>query len=160
MTVERSLDLPWSSVPRRVLTELVRTDPDHAHHIDYVDRPVPPDEPIHLPSDVVCRLLSNGRRRVVIDEVAALDASEETTIGDLAVRIAAVENDIDLNRVTSEQRKSAYVSLLQCHLPKLDDAGVVSWDRRSGAVSRGASIDELADLIGAIERVCSRERTA
>ncbi len=154
MNVEHSLEAPWSSVPRRVLTELARTD-----HTDHTDRTASPDEPIHLPSDVVCRLLSNSRRRVVIDEVAALDASAETAIGELSVRIAAVEHGIDVGQVTSGQRKSAYVSLLQCHLPKLDDAGVIDWDRRSGVVSRGHSTDAIADLIDAIERVCSRERT-
>lgn len=144
MTVEHPLDVPWSSVPGRVLTELAHTD-----------CPTQPEERIHLPIDAVCRLLSNGRRRIVIDEVAALDADEETAIGALARRIAAAEHDVDATRVTSEQRKSAYVSLLQCHLPKLDDSDVVDWDRRSGAVFRGESIDELADLIDAIGRVCS-----
>lgn len=144
MTVEHSLDVPWSSAPSRVLTELARTD-----------CPTQSEERIHLPIDVVCRLLSNNRRRIVIDEVAALDANEGSAIGVLAKRIAAAEHGVDVARVTSEQRKSAYVSLLQCHLPKLDDSGVVDWDRRSGAVARGDSIDELAALIDAIERVCS-----
>lgn len=144
MPVEHPLDTPLRSVPRCVLAELAG-----------IDRPVPPCKPIHLPLDTVCRLLSNRRRRTVIAAVAALDASEETAIGELAERIAAAENGIDLDRVSAGQRKSAYVSLLQCHLPKLDDAGVIDWDRRSGAVARGNSIAELAALIGAIERVCS-----
>lgn len=160
MTVERSLKLPRGSVPRRVLTELSHIDrTDRTDRIDRIGRPTLPDDPIHLSPDAVCRLLSNGRRRIVVDAVAALDAGADTVIGDLAVRIAAIEHGVEEFQVASEQRKSAYVSLLQCHLPKLDDAGVVEWDRRSGAVSRGDSIDELADLIAAIERVCSRERT-
>ena len=75
--------------------------------------------------------------------------------GEIAERIAATEHDIEVRRVASGQRKSAYVSLLQCHPLKLDDAEVVEWDRRSGAIGRGTSVDELAVLIDAIERVCS-----
>ena len=78
-----------------------------------------------------------------------------TDEGEIAERIAATEHGIEVRRIHSGQRKSAYVSLLQCHPPKLDDAEVVEWDRRSGAIGRGTSVDELAVLIDAIERVCS-----
>jgi hypothetical protein len=146
MTVDHSLDPPRRSVSRRVLTKLARADrPDYSAAND----------PIRLPTDAVYRLLSNGRRRAVIAAVAALDPEAETALGDLAQRIAAIEHDVPVARVGSGQRKSVYVSLLQCHLPKLDDAGVVDWDRRSGAVARGKEIDELAALIDAIERACS-----
>ena len=143
MTTERSLDASLSSGPRGGLAELARAD-----------RRISSDEPIHLPLDAVCRLLSNSRRRLVVGEVAALDAKNGMALGELAERIAAIENGIERCRVAAGQRKSAYVSLLQCHFPKLDDADVIEWDRRSGAVSRGRSVDELAALIDAIEGVC------
>jgi hypothetical protein len=143
MTADRSLELPRSAVSRRVLAELGRTGRCAV------------DGPIHVPPDAVCRLLSNGRRRLVIGEIAALDTDERAALGDLAERVAGTEHGLDPSRVAAGQRKSVYVSLLQCHLPKLDDADVVEWDRRSGAVARGRSIDELASLIDAIERVCS-----
>ncbi|PSP76024.1 hypothetical protein BRC86_02665 [Halobacteriales archaeon QS_3_64_16] len=142
MTTERSPDTPSTSGPGGALAELA-----------LADRPAA-DDPIHLPLDTVCRLLSNSRRRLVVGEVAALDAKKGTALSNLAERIAAIENGIEQCRVAAGQRKSVYVSLLQCHLPKLDDADVVDWDRRSGAVSRGRSVDELAALIDAIEAVC------
>ncbi|PSP60881.1 hypothetical protein BRC77_14475 [Halobacteriales archaeon QH_8_64_26] len=97
---------------------------------------------------------SDVRHRLVVGEVAALDAKNGMALGELAERIAAIENGIERCRVAAGQRKSVYVSLLQCHFPKLDDADVIEWDRRSGAVSRGRSVDELAALIDAIEGVC------
>jgi hypothetical protein len=142
MTIERSPDTPSSFSPEGTLAELAIADHPTA------------DEPIHLPFDTVCRLLSNSRRRLVVREVAGLNPEKETPLGELAERVAAIENGIELCRVAAGQRKSAYVSLLQCHLPKLDDADVIEWDRRSGAVSRGRSVDELAALIDAIEGVC------
>ena len=78
-----------------------------------------------------------------------------TDEGEIAERIAATEHGIEVRRIASGQQKSAYVSLLQCHPLKLDDAEVVEWDRRSGAIGRDTSVDELAVLIDAIERVCS-----
>jgi hypothetical protein len=117
------------------------------------------DEPIHLPMDALCRLLSNSRRRAVIGRVATLSENEQTSIAVLAEQIIAEEKRLPRERVSSGQRKSGYVSLLQCHLPKLDDAGVVEWNQRSGAVSRGASIDELAGLISALGQTCTSERT-
>jgi hypothetical protein len=112
---------------------------------------------IPLATDTVCELISNARRRAVIRHIAALDGERTVGMGDLARAIAGEEHDIPPARVSAEQRKTVYVSLLQNHLPKLDTANVVEWNDRSGAVARGRSVDELAALVEAIERVCESE---
>ena len=56
-------------------------------------------------------------------------------LGELAEQVAAWENDTTVERITSEQRKSVYSALYQTHLPKLEDAGIVEYDRGRGLVS-------------------------
>lgn len=46
----------------------------------------------------------------------------------LAARIAAVENGTSVEDVTDEERQRVYISLYQTHLPKLEEAGIVSYD--------------------------------
>ena len=113
---------------------------------------------IPLSTETVCELISNARRRAVVRRVAALADTESVEMGDLAREIAGEEHDISPATVSAEQRKTVYVSLLQNHLPKLDAAGVVDWNDRSGDVAHGQSVDELAALVEGIERACEPER--
>jgi len=74
--------------------------------------------------DRVFTLLRNRRRRLVLEY---LRDCESTTQSDLARHVAAVENGISEDAVTSTQRKRVYVSLYQAHLPKLDEFGAISF---------------------------------
>ena len=112
---------------------------------------------IPLSTETVCELISNARRRAVIRHIAALDPDESVRMGELARTIAGEENDIAPTAVSAEQRKTVYVSLLQNHLPKLDSAGVVEWNDRSGDIAHGTSVDELAALVESIEHACEPE---
>jgi hypothetical protein len=85
-----------------------------------------------LPKDVVFGLLSARRRRDVLTYLA--HNGPETTLSDLAERIAARENDTTVRLISSKQRKRVYVALYQCHLPKLDDADVVDFENSRGTV--------------------------
>lgn len=89
--------------------------------------------------DVVFDILKNRRRRQVIRHLR--DVEGAVTIGDLSEQLAAWENDVPVPEVTYKQRKRVYISLHQTHLPKLDDSGVVDYDRRSGAVALNDSIE-------------------
>lgn len=59
---------------------------------------------------------------------------EPAELGDLAEQVAAWENDTTVDAITSEQRKSVYSALYQTHLPKLEETGIVSYDRNRGVV--------------------------
>jgi DNA-binding transcriptional ArsR family regulator len=84
----------------------------------------------------VFTLLSNSRRRRVVRLLA--DADGEMTISELSERIAAAEEGVDRDDLSSSDRKRVYISLYQTHLPKLeehdavsmDDDGVVTTERR------------------------------
>ena len=79
-----------------------------------------------LPYDTVFELLSNERRRFTL---RYLDRNGPTSLGELAEELAAYENDKPRPRITSRERKRTYVGLYQCHLPKLEAAGVIDSDR-------------------------------
>lgn len=74
-----------------------------------------------LPPAVRHEVLVNDRRRAIVE---LLD--EETTLRTLADDVARIEaGGADPDRKT---RQSVYITLHQCHLPKLDDFGVVAYD--------------------------------
>ena len=89
------------------------------------------------PDDVVFEVLRARRRREVL---RYLDAhGGEATIGALAEYVAAEENDVDQELVTSSQRKRTYVGLYQAHLPKMAGNGVIGWDKDRGTVALNES---------------------
>ena len=94
-----------------------------------------------MSKDEVFEMLQNERRRRILRYL--LDADDVMTIGELAERIAAVENDTSVAALNSTQRKRVYVALYQTHLPKMDDVGVIDYDRDRGRVR----IAENADLL-------------
>jgi hypothetical protein len=77
--------------------------------------------------------VKNLRRRYVLYSLNRQQESVE--LGELAEQIAAWENNIAREEVTPEQRKSVYSALYQTHLPKLENIGIVSYDRDSKQVS-------------------------
>lgn len=99
-----------------------------------------------LSRDELFDLLSNRRRRYALYHLQY--GPDETTIGALAEQIAAWEHDTTTEAVTSRQRKLAYNSLQQRHLPRLADHGAVAYDARAGTVRltrRGEAIDLYLD---------------
>jgi DNA-binding transcriptional ArsR family regulator len=91
-----------------------------------------PADPVHL--DDVFDVLGNARRRAALRRVAEGSALSQ---GELAEAIAAEENAVPIEAVTAAQRKRVYVSLYQIHLPRLDEAGAVAFDRHRGRVEPG-----------------------
>jgi hypothetical protein len=70
-----------------------------------------------------------------------------STLSDVAERIAAWENDKERADLRSDERKRTYVGLYQCHLPKLDDADVVAFDKHRGDVRLGPAAPLLFDYL-------------
>lgn len=92
-----------------------------------------PDSGDTLSHDLVFDLLSSQRRRMVLHYLRRHGG--DSTITELADQIAALENDVEPSDLTKQQQKRVYVSIYQTHIPKLADAGVVEYDRDSGAVA-------------------------
>ncbi len=120
------------------------------------DEPADADEQVAstvLSKDTVFEALANERRRRTL---TYLDENDGTaTTGELATCIAAAENGISVQELTSAQRKRVYVGLYQCHLPKLDEMGLVAFNKARGTVRLDADaatqvfpylrLDPLAD---------------
>lgn len=92
--------------------------------------------------DDVYFALSNQRRRFVLDYLTRVSPTAE--LRKLSAELAAWENDIEVDETTAVQRKRAYVSLHQNHLPKLDDLKIIRYD-----ASRGEAT--LVDDVGALD---------
>jgi hypothetical protein len=86
-----------------------------------------------LTQDDVFELLSSARRRYVL--YLLREADEPMKLTELASQVAAWEYDTDVDDLTEQERKRVYVSLYQTHIPHLDDAGVVAYDKDTGMVA-------------------------
>lgn len=107
--------------------------------------------------DDVFSVLANQRRRFALHYLHR--RGEETTLGELAERVAAWENEKPVEAVTSAERKRVYTALQQLHLPTMDEMGLVRFDSRASTVApadRRRSIDVALDVLGTYEVAWSR----
>jgi hypothetical protein len=98
-----------------------------------------------LPLDVTFEILKNRRRRLILGYLE--NEADPTPIGELAEHIAAIENNIDTRQLDSQQRKRVYIGLYQCHLPKMDDAGVIEYNQTRGLVELNDSATPLYEYL-------------
>ncbi|WP_458207456.1 DUF7344 domain-containing protein [Haladaptatus sp. NG-SE-30] len=94
-----------------------------------------------LSRDVVFQVLSNQRRRYALHHLRRHENSVE--IGELATKIAAWENGVSVEEVTSKQRKRVYNTLQQAHLPKLSETGFIEYDPAHGELT----LTEKAEML-------------
>ncbi|MDS0281792.1 DUF7344 domain-containing protein [Haloarcula onubensis] len=104
-------------------------------------------EPESLSLDLVFEILKNSRRREVIHYLRDHEDDERVSLGELAEHVAAIENDTTTDQLTSSQRKRVYVGLYQCHLPKMDDMGVVDFNQDRGHVALAPQADCLTEYL-------------
>lgn len=104
-----------------------------------------PDADGPIPLDQVFSILKNSRRRQVLEHLEEADG--RASLGDVAEHIAARENDKDVRQITSHERKRAYVGLYQCHLPKMDAMGIISFDKDRGTIDLGEDVDVFFDYL-------------
>lgn len=95
--------------------------------------------------DDIFGVLKNSRRRSVLRYLR--ENGRETTLSDLAEHIAAKENGTTRDQLTSSQRKRVYVGLYQCHLQKMEDAGVVDYNQSRGHVALTDQADRFEEYI-------------
>lgn len=99
--------------------------------------------------DQLYNVLGNRRRRFVIHYLKGHD--EPVEIGDLAERVAAWENDCGMGEVTSTQRKRTYTALQQSHLPVMNDARIVEFDKDRGVVGPTEQLEEIDIYLDFVE---------
>jgi hypothetical protein len=84
--------------------------------------------------DVAFEILNCRRRRQVLRYLLEYAEDRAAELYDITRQVAAWENDISLESVTSTQRMRVYTALRQSHLPKMDKRGVLEFDKDRGRV--------------------------
>lgn len=90
-------------------------------------------------------VLANRRRRYALHALKrdAYGTEETIDLGSLAEQVAAWENEVDLQEVSYEERKRVYTALQQSHLPKMDEAGIVSFNKDRGLVEPTPAMEDV-----------------
>lgn len=107
---------------------------------DGPERPEIPDGSAPSP-DKLYQLLANQRRRYAIHYLKYQDGTIQ--LGLLAEQVAAWEENIEPSEVAASRRKSVYTGLQQRHLPKMDETGLVSFDRSRGVIEPTDLLHEI-----------------
>ena len=92
------------------------------------------DGSLSIDKDDLFHLLQNSRRRAALRYFAASPDREAFDMRTLAEEIAAWENGIPVQQLSSDQRQRVYIALYQSHLPKLDDYGVIDYNQSRGVI--------------------------
>jgi hypothetical protein len=92
-------------------------------------------------------LLANARRRQVVGKLLGAAAGDGLAVAELPTDRG--------DRAVDGGRPSDATQLRHVHLPKLDAADVVDWDRRAGVVRRGSRFDDVEPLYDAIRAVAA-----
>ena len=98
-------------------------------------------EPEELTADTILDLLANQRRRYLLYALRGHEHPIE--LSKLAEQVAGWEHDVPPDDVAKNEYKSVYVSSVQCHVPKLDDAGVVDHDQDNHTVILSENFEQL-----------------
>ena len=97
-----------------------------------------------VPLDTVYDLLKNDRRRKVMH---ILNRDGKGELRSLADEVAANEYNKEAEKVTSQERKRVYVALYQSHLPKMDDANVIEYNKDRGTIETGEEFNTAYEYI-------------
>ncbi|ELY51078.1 DUF7344 domain-containing protein [Natronorubrum bangense] len=95
----------------------------------------------NLSADTILELLANRRRRYLLYALRGRDDPIE--LSTLAEQVAGWELDVPPDEVAKNEYKSVYVSSVQCHVPKLADAGVVDHDEENHTVVLSDNFEQL-----------------
>jgi DNA-binding transcriptional ArsR family regulator len=100
---------------------------------DSSGRPIEPSNlELSRQTDKILETLTERQRRVVL----------------ILLKRGAVETEGDLLFRNKDETKAA---LVHNHLPKLEEAGYIEWDRESGTIEKGPEFDEIEPLLELIE---------
>lgn len=98
-----------------------------------------PDAPPSI--DDVLYLLKNERRRYTLFYLQHTEPP--VLLGELSEQVAGWETNTHPDKISSKQRKRAYVSLYQQHLPKMHDLGIVQYNSTEKRITPGEYIDQV-----------------
>lgn len=122
---------------------------DQSPHAGIGDRTSPTGEETSddagLTQSVIYSVISNDRRRYVLRVLR--EESREVYLREMAERVAAWENDESVEAVTTQERRRVETALRQFHLPKMDDAGFVTYNDRRKTVRLAVPASAFTDYL-------------
>jgi len=106
--------------------------------------------PTTLSEDDLYEVLANRRRRFAV-HLLKRESADAVEIGEMAEQIAAWENEVEIAEITGSDRKRVYTALQQSHLPKMDDAGVVEFDKDRGTIEPTPALENVDLYMDVVE---------
>lgn len=103
-------------------------------------------ESASLSTDEVFHILQTKRRRDVLRYLRREPGPVE--MRELAEQVAAWEQGSSVAELSSSERQRVYISLYQSHLPKLDEEGIVDYDKDRGMVERTPAAAQFDPYLG------------
>ncbi|WP_336338480.1 DUF7344 domain-containing protein [Haloarcula brevis] len=103
------------------------------------------EEEPELSRDQMFDILSSSRRRYTLYYLR--QQKEPVQLTDLAEELAAWENDTTVEALSSQARKRVYVSLYQTHAPKLQEAGLITYDADTGEIALREDAPEVEPFV-------------
>lgn len=103
----------------------------------------PPDSSDGLTADELFHILADDRRRATISLLATVEGSVE--LASLAERI--LDERGDGQSAEEEQALRVYMSLYHSHIPKMEEAGLVSYSQHDDTVSPTDGLDDAIKLL-------------
>lgn len=107
-----------------------------------------------LSKDDVFEVFSNERRRLVFDYLHRREEDGPVDVSEISTHVAAAELETTPERIRYDERKSVHTALHQFHLPKMDAAGIVEFDNRSGDITlteAGRELDVYLETVSGDE---------
>jgi hypothetical protein len=96
-----------------------------------------------LSQEEIFEILSNTRRRYVLQYIKQRPDTDTFGLREIVSQVAAWENDKPVETVETNERKTVYTSLMQTHLPRLDEFGVISYDRQRSEITATDSLERV-----------------
>jgi hypothetical protein len=112
---------------------------------DASDSESPTEETADLSLDDVFHILQTFRRREAIRYM--LQAGDLVKMCDVAEHVAAKEHETTVKQLLSDERQRVYIPLYQSHLPKLDEAGIIDYDKPRGIVRPGECLEQFRQYL-------------
>lgn len=102
-----------------------------------------------LSEDVVFDVLRDERRRVVLEVLR--DREGPVTVHTVSEAVASRESETPVQQLSPERVQQVWIALGHSHLPKLDEANIVDYDRDRNVVERRPQADQLDAYLGDTE---------
>ena len=98
-----------------------------------------------LDRDDVFDILSNFRRRIALEYLT--QQSKPVLVGELVDEISAEEASMMDDEVSSKLRASVYAAVVQSHLPKLVEYGIIDYDDQHQIVEVTSEVEIIKDYL-------------